>query len=74
MDISLPNVRRGGSRPGSGRARRTGPTVRIRVDISHAQHERWTELKMRGALPTDNDVARYLLDLADIADQNVVPR
>ena len=65
-------MRRGGTCPGSGRSRRSEPTVRIRIEKS--QHERWTDLKMRRGFQSDNDVSRYLLDLADLADENVVPR
>ena len=63
-------MRRGGARPGSGRSRRSEPTVRIRIE----KHERWTDLKMRRGFQSDNDVSRYLLNLADLADENVVPR
>ena len=60
----FPKSRRGGTRPGSGEVRRTEPTVRIRLRKS--EHERWGGLKLRRGLRTDNDVARYLLDLAGI--------
>ena len=52
-------------------ARRTEPTVRIRVLKS--EHERWSWLKHRRGLSTNNDVALYLSDLADVADVNVAP-
>ena len=46
----------------------------VRIRLEGAQHDRWIELKTRRALQTDTDVAQYLLDLADLADQNVIPR
>ena len=47
-------------------ARITEPTVRIK--LLKSEHERWSGLKQRRGLSTDNDVVRYLLDLADVAD------
>ena len=69
--MEFPKFRRGGACRGSGVARRTEPTVRIR--LLKSEHERWSGLKQRRGLSTDNDVARYLLDLADVADVNVAP-
>ena len=50
----------------------TEPTARIR--LLKLEHEGWSGLKLRRALHTDTDVAEYLFDLADLADQNVVNR
>ena len=69
--MKLPKSRRGGTRRGSGVARTIKQTVQIR--LLKSEHERWTVLKQRRGLSTDNDVARYLLDLADVTDANIAP-
>ena len=67
MDVCLPNVRRGGSRPGSVRPGRV--EMRVRIRMKKSQHDRWSKLKSRKGLVTDDDVARYFLDLEDTVDQ-----
>ena len=43
------------------------------IRLLKSEHERWSGLKQLRGLSTDNYVARYLLDLADVADVNVAP-
>ena len=52
-------------------ARRTEPTVRMR--LLKSEHEHWSRLKQHRGLSTDNDVAWYLWDLADFADVSIAP-
>ena len=48
------------------------PTVRIRLDKSEVEY--WTEQKICGGLQTYNDVVPYLLDPAELTEQNAIPR
>ena len=46
----------------------------MRARISEAQHLRWNEVKTLKKLPSDNAVARYLLDLAAEFDEGSDPQ
>ena len=63
--------RRGGKRQGAGRKKQADRGNDVRVRISEAQHLRWNEVKSLKKLPSDNAVAKYLLDLAAEFDEQL---
>lgn len=63
---------RGGIRSGAGRPKAVeGASVRVR--ISRAAYDLWTDLKVLKKLKNDNAVAEYLLDMAAVLEEQVPP-
>ena len=67
------SVRRGGKRSGAGRPK-DAEDESVRVWMSKVLHERWMNLKLQKKLPTDNAVAKYLLDMAAAMKMQKLPR